>query len=101
MPDILDELKSTFIVEKNTFVDSKLKDYSLQYSQNIVNNFNEILKNYETNKSLNTPTEIENIEFKVKYKHLDSIYKTTIDRNKQFFPHLKDIREILCHPLFK
>ena len=101
MPDILEELKSTFIVEKNTFVDSKLKDYSLKYSQDIVHNFNEILKNYETNKSLNTPTYIDNIELKVKYKDLDSIYKATIDRNKQFFPHLKDIREILCHPLFK
>lgn len=101
MPEILDELKVTFSVEKNNFVDSKLKDYSLKHSQDIIYNLNGIINNYESEKLLNIPTDIENIELKVNYKDLDIIYKSTIDRNKKYFPHLKDIREILCHPLFK
>gem|GEM_PF-5458565 len=37
----------------------------------------------------------------VDYKYLDSIYKSTLNRNKTYFPHLEEIKELTNHPLFK
>lgn len=99
MPEILDELNATFTVEKTNFVDSQLKDYILKHSQDILSNFKQIIQNYEVNKNLDNST--PNIELKVNYKDLDFIYKSTLSRNKKYFPHLDEIRELANHPLFK
>lgn len=99
MPEILDELNTTFTVEKTNFIDSQLKDYILRHSQDILSNFNQIIQNYEASKNLDNST--PNIELKVNYKDLDFIYKSTLSRNKKYFPHLDEIKELTNHPLFK
>lgn len=102
MPDILNELTATFSTEKNNFVEAQLQTYSLQHSQNIMNAFDGMIQNHtRAAATISAPEPIEDIEIQVDYTYLDLIYKATLDRNKEYFPHLKEIKELLCHPLFK
>lgn len=98
MPEILETLKSTFETEKNNYIQTKLDDHKFEYSQNIIDNFTKIIKNYEDYKlSAEEWLIFEDID----YKHLDSIFKSTLHRNKSFFPYMKEIKELISHPLFK
>lgn len=102
MPDILDELTATFSTEKDHFVETQLRMYMLQYSQTLVTNFQSLIQNHEAATSVIIASQgREDSEIQVDYTYLDLIYKATLDRNKEYFPHLKEIKELLCHPLFK
>lgn len=101
MPDILDELTTTFAAEKDNFVETQLQAYTMQHSEEIITTLQQIIQNYEASTPEETPVpRIEDVELQVNYKQLDFIYKDVLEGNRQFFPHLKDITQILSHPLF-
>ena len=110
LPDVLQELTSTFETEKTSYVTFKLDTHALNYTQNIIDAFNQMATNYydfaaESQKN-DAPYDqsnhlVSSVESTINYKDIDAIYKNQVSHNETIFPYLKNIEELLRHPLFK
>lgn len=102
VPEVLHDLHTMFGDEKKAYIDTYMEFFRVEHANALINNFQSLIQNYEATTSvIIAPQDREDSEIPVDYTHLDLIYKATLDRNKEYFPHFKDIKELLCHPLFK
>ncbi len=97
IPEILQQLQSTFDAEKSNYISMNLWNYQTKYSKEIIATLEQAFVNY--NNYIESAD--KQIDIKVDYRDLDYIYKSTLSRNKTYFPHLDEIRELASHPLFK
>lgn len=97
IPEILQQLQSTFDAEKSNYISINLENFQTKYSKEIIDTLEQAFINYN-NYIESTDRQID---INVDYEELDYIYKSTLSRNKIYFPHLDEIRELANHPLFK
>ncbi len=100
-PEVLEGLYTMFDDEKKGYIETFMEFFRVEHANALINNFQSLIQNYEATTPEEPPVpRIEDIELQVNYKELDFMYKDVLEGNRQFFPHLKDINQILSHPLF-